>query len=218
MNQKHVFWEALLVSIFIFASGILLGYFIELNRTSKIIESYQQSELSLLDIGLEEEILSFEDIDCGDAESTLIDLANRVYEEAKVLQRYEDSSKISEGAIQQHKRYDILRAIIWVNAIKIKEKCGSDFHTLVYFYEYQTENKELTQIAKQEAFSRALLEAKENSGESVILIPIAGNLELSSIDLLKKRYEIDTLPLVIIDEETRIDNLESLKELGNYLK
>ena len=28
VNQKHVFWEALILAVFIFASGILLGYFI----------------------------------------------------------------------------------------------------------------------------------------------------------------------------------------------
>jgi len=40
-KNKHVFWEALIIAIFIFAVGILLGYLMELNRTSKIISLYQ---------------------------------------------------------------------------------------------------------------------------------------------------------------------------------
>jgi len=89
--QKHIFWEALILTIFVFAFGILMGYLLESNRTSRIIEAYQQSDLNLLDIKIQDTIFSLKDFDCELATRETIDFADRVYEEAKLLDRYEGS-------------------------------------------------------------------------------------------------------------------------------
>ena len=76
MGQKSVFWEALILAIFIFGSGILVGYLLEQNRTSNIIEAYQQSELSLLDIKIQQSIFEESDFDCSLAVDETIDFAD----------------------------------------------------------------------------------------------------------------------------------------------
>ncbi|MDP1728748.1 MAG: hypothetical protein Q8L27_00910, partial [archaeon] len=62
IRNKNVFWQALILSILIFVSGMFLGYLIELNRTSQIISLYQESELSLLDIRAQSDIFDLEGI------------------------------------------------------------------------------------------------------------------------------------------------------------
>jgi len=221
MNQKHVFWEALLLAIFIFASGILLGYMVELNRTDKIITAYQESELNLLDIQIQEEIISLENFDCKGSTENIINFADKIYFEAKKLEEYSTSSRLSEGILYQHKKYDLLRAILWMNSLKIKEKCGEDFNTIVYFYEYNVGDLDLRDpdlVAEQRTFSLYLGELKKEYAERVILIPIAGNLEISSIDSLRSQYNIDVLPAVLVNEEFKVLNLEDLDKLRTYLK
>ena len=213
--QKHLFWEALILAIFIFASGIFFGYLIESNRTSNIISAYQQSELSLLDIKIQENIFSSTEFDCDLAIKETIGFADRIYEEAQVLERYEGASTLSKGLMLQHKKYDLLRALLWLNTLKIKKNCDEDFHTIVYFYEYKSED--LDKKVEQNVFSKYLGQLKQEYGNKIILIPIAGNLDANSISFLMSDYEINNLPMILIDEDLKVGNMDDLESIREYL-
>ena len=131
-NNKHVFWEALLVAVFILAAGILIGVLFENWRTQDIQELYQQSELDLLDVRIQSEIYSLPKIDCNNSIKENINFADKVFWEAQLLDKYETSNKLTEGLILQHKKYDLLRVLFWMNAIKIKQRCNADYHNIVY--------------------------------------------------------------------------------------
>lgn len=212
MKNKHIFWEALIIAIFLFASGILLGYLLEMNRTDKIISLYQESELDLSDISVQNNMLSFNNLNCDEAAKQTIAFADRVYGEARLLDEYESSSKLSEGIVFQHKRYDLLRTILWTNAIQLKAKCGAKFDTLVYFYQYLP--NDINVKSMQMVFSDKLAEIKNQFGNEIILIPIAGNLGVNSIDYLMRVYNINSMPTILINEKTKIDSLDSLKEIA----
>ncbi len=215
MVQKNVFWEAFLISIFIFLSGIFLGYLLESNRTEKVFENYQESELDLLDIKIQQEIFSLDDFNCDYAKSESINFADRVYEEAKQLELYESSSKLTKELVFQHKKYDLLRTILWLNLLSIKQKCDADFNAIVYFYEYQTESSEIK--AKQAVFSKYLFELKQKKGNSLILIPIASNLDINSISFLMNEYDIKSSPAILVNENQTIFDISDLENIENLL-
>ena len=48
-SKKHVFWEALLITIVVFLAGLFLGMLIEAANSAKISSLYLQSEISLTD-------------------------------------------------------------------------------------------------------------------------------------------------------------------------
>jgi hypothetical protein len=214
-RNKHVFWEALVIAIFIFGIGIFLGYLIELNRTSNILSLYQQTELDLLDNRIQDNLASLESIDCNKLFDEVIGFADRIYDEAKLLDKYDGSNQFGESIALQHKKYDLLRAELWVNSLKIKERCVSNFTTLVYFYEYNTKSLDLK--SEQSTFSRKLTQIKQEKGDKVILIPIAGNLETNSINYLKRVYNITSYPIILIDEKVRIDSIENLNTLNDTI-
>lgn len=213
-NDKHVFWEALVVAVFIFGIGILFGLFLENARADKISELYLTSEINLLDVQIQSELLNLKDLNCEEAIRKNIEFADKVYQDAKILDEYEGASKLKENLVQQHKRYDLLRTLLWLNSIKIKEKCGESFHTIVYLYDYQSE--EIEQVNMQEVISRFLGDLKKEYGNSIILIPIAKNMGSSSLELLTKNYEISQTS-VIVDEELIIDDLNKLKDIKPFL-
>lgn len=216
INQKHTFWEALVITIFIFGLGILLGLFIENSRQDRISEAYLNSEIDLLDIKIQTEILNLEDLNCPEAVEKNIEFADRVYEDAKTLKSYEDASRMSDTLVQQHKRYDLLRTLLWINSIRIKEKCKQNpFHTIVYLYDHDPQ--EIEKRSKQEIFSRFLSELKEEYGNKVILIPIAKNLNLASLEIMIKDFNIGQIA-VIVDEKIVIDEIEDLYQVRFYLK
>lgn len=215
-SQKNVFWQALLVTLLIFGIGIVSGILLENWRVGKVDSLYQNSELSLLDIRLQTDIYSRGNFDCDVASKEIINFANRVYEEASVLERYETASRLTDDLIMQHKKYDILRSMLLLDSIKIREKCNSPYYEVVYFYKYNDPSLDVK--AKQNVFSKMLKEIKDKKGDEVLLIPIAGNMNISSVNLILSSYDLseNDLPVILIDGKTKIQEIENVQELEKY--
>lgn len=217
-SQKNVFWEALLVTILIFGIGILLGVVLENWRTSKVDNLYKQSEVNLLDIRAQSEIYSFGNFDCDSAVEETLLFADRIFEESETLSKYEGAGRLTESLKLEHKKYDVLRALLWVNSIKIKKRCKADYHNIVYIYDYNEPSLDIK--AKQGVFSRILMELKEMRGADIMLIPLAGDNDLSSINLMMDKYNVteEELPVVLIDEEIKITELQKVDDIEKLLK
>ena len=50
-----------------------------------------------------------------------------------------------------------------------------------------------------------------------MLIPIAADNDLPSVELLANRYGIKDLPVVLIDEKIKIEELTSVEDIEKYL-
>lgn len=212
-SDKHVFWEALVITLFIFGCGILLGVFIENSRAGDIQDLYDKSEVNYLDVKLQSEIYSLQDLDCELAIQENIEYGDRIYQDALVLQRYEDAGRITDSLIQEHRKYDLLRTMFWLNSIKIKERC-SGFHSVVYLYEYNLEDIE--KRSEQEIFSRFLADLKDEYEDEIVLIPIAYNLDLTSVDLMRESYDIEGTS-IIVDEDLVVSSVDELDKIREYL-
>lgn len=216
MNQKYIFLWALVVTLVFFNIGIFFGYMLESSRVNKINEFYVQSDADLLDQRIQSDAFDIVNLSCEDAINSNIIFADKIFEDAKTIQRFEGANKFNKDIVFQHKRFDLLRTLFWMNSIKIKDKCDASYHNVVYFYKYN--DPSIEQKARQGVFSRVLEELKQDEGRNIMLIPIAGDNNLTSVDLLIKTYKIDKLPTILIDENIKIDSLESKDDLKKYLR
>ncbi|MEK6820138.1 MAG: hypothetical protein AABX71_00315 [Nanoarchaeota archaeon] len=214
-SQKHIFWQALLLALIMFNIGIFLGYSLEANRAERINKLYIESDIELLDIKIQDDAFYVTDINCEKAVEENIKFADRVYEEALLLKKYEDANRINQALTLQHKKYDLLRTYFWLNSIKLKEKCKADYHNVVYFYQYNEPSLDIE--AKQRALSTILEVLKQRQGNRIMLIPIAGDMDLSSINLLLDSYGVNELPTIFIDENIKITDIVSVEELEKFL-
>jgi hypothetical protein len=215
--SKHVFWQALIVALIIFNFGIFLGYMLESSRVGKVKSLYADSELDLLDVRIQSDLFNFwPDLNCEDAIEKNVQFADRIYEEGKILDRLENAQRVTEGIKLQHKKYDLLRTLFWINSIKIKERCQADFVNVVYFYKYN--DPSVNQKAMQNVFSNVLEDLKKEAGGGIMLIPIAADNNITSVDLLLKTYDIEKFPSILIDEEVKISELISARELGEIVE
>jgi len=216
-SQKNVFWEALLVTILIFGIGVFLGVVLENWRTNKVDYLYQQSEIKLFDIRTQSEIYSSGEFECKTAVEENLKFADRIFEEAEILSRYEGAGRLTDNLKLEHKKYDILRALLWINSIKIKKECKADYHNVVYIYHYN--NLEIATKAEQGVFSKLLSELKQNQGDKVMLIPMAGDNNLTSVSIMMNKYNIteSELPVILIDEKIKITDLKKIEELEKNL-
>ena len=117
------------------------------------------------------------------------------------LEKYDNSNKITPELIVLHKRYDLLRTILWQQFILAKKKCGVERNTVVYLYQYRDPSIETRGI--QGAISNYLTDLDNKYPDKIVLIPIAADLDLSSLELMKSFYGIDSYPIVIVNENIR---------------
>ena len=138
-SNNILFLEALILALFIFGLGILLGVFIEDARMTNIQDKYLSSRTNLLDIQTFSELMNNPEFPCEYAIKKNIEFGNKIYEDSLILARYENSRSLKDNLMEQHKIYDLLRTIFWVNSMNLKNRC-SEFHTLVYLYNYNEQD------------------------------------------------------------------------------
>ena len=213
-SRKHVFWEALFVTILIFIIGFVFGVYLEQLRGDKTSVNFYESEAYLIDTLAQTMIFQFSNLSCSDLNRITLDFADKIYYEARTLEKYDESNKITNSVRTLHKKYDLLRTLLWMNAIKSRERCG-DVNTVVYLYNYDTQIIE--ERAKQTAMSRVLEDLKNTEGDNIILIPIAGNQDIATLNYLVKKYEISRFPAVIINEKKVFYDVFTLKDVQDYI-
>jgi hypothetical protein len=215
MSQKRVFLYALIVTLIVFNLGIFMGYMLEASRINNINEMYADAEMELFDQMTQKNALNILNLSCENLIKENINFGDRIFQEALQIHKYEEANKINDEIVFQHKRFDLLRALFWINSMEIKQKCNSDYHDIVYFYKYN--NPSIEQESKQKFFSNLLVELKQQMGNKVMLIPIAADNNISSIDILTEKYNITELPVILIDEKTKMTEINSIEDIRKYL-
>ena len=214
-QSKNVFLQALIVTVIVFIIGLVLGFTLESNRVDKTELALLESEINLLDEQIRTLNIKIFNISCNQATRSTFDFADKIYQEALQLEKYDVASKFANELKIIHKRYDLLRMLLWTRSIEIKKECSQEFHTTVYLFEYGTED--INQKARQSSVSRLLLDLKNKHGNKILLIPIAANLELESVNLVLEKYDISTLPAIIVDEDKVVKESVTFQELEDIV-
>lgn len=213
-KNKRTFLEAFIFTIVVFVFGILIGMSVENKNINDVNEAYLNSQVTMFDMYLASSFID-ENSTCDFIKEESVKLANRIYKEAELLEKYEEFSEIFDNIKVVHRKYDVLRTMLWDISGSMIEKC-SNYNIIVYLYEYET--KELTQQAYQNTWSRFLNEIKEEYGDNIILIPIAVDQELVSLDAILDKYEIDRYPVVIINNKKLFYDIPQKTEFEKLFK
>lgn len=212
-SKKHVFWEALVVTVLVFLMGLFFGMLLETANSSKISNLYTKSEIDLVDGLAFSELSKDITITCDSLKEENIKFANRVYDEATLLGEYESAGILTDNLKVLHRQYDLLRTLIWIGNQEAFKRCNN-YGMIVYLYEYNTEDTQ--KEAEQNVLSKALLDIK-NENKDVLLIPIAADQNLSSLEVLIKSYNIKSFPAIVVNNQDVIYKLEDLSRIGILL-
>lgn len=212
-SKKNVLWEALIITIVIFLVGLFLGMLLETSNSTKISNLFTRSEISLTDATTASKLTEDFDFDCEVIKKNNIDFADRIYEEAKELEKYEESGKLTDSMKILHKKYDLMRTILWVSNQKALDKC-KNYGLIVYLYEYNSEDT--NKKATQNVWSKILLDVKQQN-ENVLLLPIAADQNLISLDLLKSEYGIKEFPALVINNENIVYDVQNIEQIQALL-
>ena len=214
-KQTSAFWKAAILTIVIFLLGVLLGYYLEKGRIEKIEKELIDTDIEWADAKLQSlyyQIMEKEE--CGTAIDENIIFADKIYEQGIKLQKYEDANQLSEKMITEKKKYALLKAEFWINSILLKKKCNAEYKNIVYFFKNEPS---IAEEEEQRVQSIVLRNIKEKYGPDVMLIPLPFDLEISTIEIMKKTYGINKAPSILIDENIKLDEIMNQEEIEKYL-
>lgn len=214
MENKHVFWQALVVASIIFWMGILIGVYFEKSRVENINKFYSDSETNILDFGLASEIIYNSNLSCNIINQKSVFFADQIYFQARELEKYDESNKLTAELISLHRKYDFLRTMLWRDIVENKKRC-KETNTLVYLYQY--DQPSLTTRAVQQTMSNSLIDLKKKYGEKIILIPIAVDTNVESLNIMRTLYGLDNYPVIFMNEKYKFETIESLETIEKYL-
>jgi hypothetical protein len=220
IEHKHwVFVEAFLLAAVILLIGFSLGYFIESYRADNIIQSYKNYEVEALDLRLQNYYFQImNESACDSAVKQNFEFADQVYDKGLLLEKYEESSQLTTDFALEKKKYVLLKLELWMNSLILKEKCGSLFDTVVYFYQGNPSTTSLTTRSQQQVISSVLKQVKEDKGNKIILLPIAGDLDLNAVKLQRDVYNITSLPSILINEKVLFEGYADKDNIESYLR
>lgn len=220
-----IFFESLILTLFILIIGFSLGMLVEYYRTNKIIESYKNYEIEALDLKLQNYYYQIMDkSSCEEAIRQNFIFADNLYTRGLELEKYEEANQISDELTREKRRYVLLKTELWLNSILLKEKCNNPFDTVVYVYSGDPTNS--VKVAQQKVLSNVLKTLKENRGNDLILLPIAGDIKLNPkeeslklgiVDLQLRIYNVTYLPSIIINEKKVLEGFHNAEEIEFYL-
>ncbi len=217
VNSKNAFWQALIITIFVFIAGLVLGLYVELSNVNKSDLLIRNAEIELMDQQIKiSGLINGFNVDCNQAKNNLFIFADEIY---KDVMKFEETGGQSKFTVNQmrtlHKKYDLLRVNLWIEALEMKERCNESFHTVVYLFDYDSPDVDVR--SKQRVLSLILMDLKYAHPEDVLLLPIASNLNLGSIEIIKQNHNVLNIPSIIIDESVVIGSVVTLEELEQVI-
>ncbi|MBL7056119.1 hypothetical protein ISS07_04360 [Candidatus Woesearchaeota archaeon] len=124
------------------------------------------------------------------------------------IEEYEKYNVPSEEYTTLKEQYSQLSIQIWSLAKKLNEQCNIDLVHGLHFYSGECEQC-IEQGVQLDELNRNILE----QGKEIIMFPVDFNSKNSVIKNLKKYYEINTTPALIVNNEVFQGNLFSAEEI-----
>jgi len=209
------FWKAFFLSTIIFLVGLNLGVFIENSGLDEIERAVIASEVELYDSNIRSSIIQNYNQSCDTSIENTFLIADKIYGEVQSLESLDKSSSIVAGFNEMHKRYDLLRTQLWLDASRLKDNCDNDFNLIIYLYEYDARDPEI--VSLQMLYASITQEIKNNYREDVLLIPIAHNMDLNSLTMLVDSYGTELKTSIIVNNQFIISGETNYNEISQYL-
>ena len=216
--MANVFLRAAVLTTVIFFIGVQIGMWIDSSRVEEIKSMLTETEVQFNDARLQTSYYDFFGFDsCRHAIDANLEYNDRIYREGLKIESYEAVNKFSPGMLTERKKYALAQFQFWLNSMRIKDSCKSDYDVLLHLWRYDTKDYQNIEIP-QKVQSAVLLELKEKCGRKLMLSNTPVDINLISVALVTKNYNITRMPAIIINKDIVLQGLQNMSELEKYVK
>jgi hypothetical protein len=212
MVKIGIYTKTFILTLGIFLIGLFIGMTIESSNTANLIDQTSGIESSVQEIELE--MLYFQSLNdsysCQFLNETVRKTNNNLDDLAKQLSGFSEDRTIvtSQDMESLKKRYTSLLIKDWLLQQKIKQDCGTGIVSTLYFYDRKGCDDCIIQ-------GDILSILKDLFKEKLMIFPLDRNVESYMVDILIKRFNITSVPSVVIENRvySGVVTKDSLKTL-----
>lgn len=192
---KNAYITAFLISVFLFITGIMIGYRIQKSVYDKTEEKINSLQNKMEDIQLQYIYLNILDnkTDCEFGSILLDETTKELWDISKELTS-EKSSIPKEDMQNIEKKYFLLSAKAWILNSYINRNCEQDSIPILYFYSVKNRDCEIQ--------GKILDDLQDSEFKNKIRVFVM-NIESEEkiVQTIKKTYNITVTPTLIINEK-----------------
>ncbi|MBD3361493.1 hypothetical protein GF358_01745 [Candidatus Woesearchaeota archaeon] len=212
MESRNVLVVSLILTVVIFAFGILFNYGLDFIRLNNIVEVINQHELST-DAYLAEALFSdvFDSSRCSVMNSRVIDLKEEINEVGVELSSYSRFSFFNRKDFDYLKRKYFLLEMQFLSLIsEVNQECNYPYVPVLFFYEIDHYPSE------RQGF--ILQEVSRKFEDNVVVLSIDKDYEDEPlVQMLVQQHEVDKAPAIIVGDEKH-EGLVYEKDLSNLVQ
>lgn len=198
-HQINIHIKPIILTVFIFLIGLMIGITIDNYRVSRIRKTISESEIRWNDaMLLNQHLEKLGNTSCDLALEENLKYNDVIYTYGKQIEKNIQATRLTPELEQEWRSYNLLQVQFWFNSIDLKEKCGFDYHNVIYISKIKATNGEEINNKLQ---SSVLTDLKDKCGNKIMLIPLTGDANLIVVDSVIKQYNLTEFPTVIIDEK-----------------
>jgi len=203
--NKYV--AAFSIATLMFILGLTFGIYLMNEKVSAINEMQDSLKLEVMSIELQN--ILFQDNPCSDSviplEEKLEDITSRITFMENSL------GKENKQVLEIKKYYSLIEVNHYLLMKNRKEKCGSDYNLVLFFYS----NKDNELESEKQGYVLSNLKTKYTS-DKIKIYSFDTGLDLDMIRTLIYFYNVTTAPTVIINEE-KIEGFQDKEEVEKLI-
>lgn len=211
MNLKEAYVKTFVITVLVIFSLVLISLVFENMRIYEIRDATYRINVLWNDVKFIQKYIENTST-CADLVEENRKIGDRIYEEGLRVGKYEAANKFSDLLLAEQQNYALLDLQFWENSRMIKEKCPGEFSTIAYFY------SKFNGTNEQRVMDMLLLDFKYRCGPKTVYITFPIDLNVSSINLFMKKYNITSVPSILIDEKYKFEGLVKIDDLNNIIK
>ena len=208
--KKYLLVTTLIITIFVFAAGLLVGSTFDTYQTDELLLSVRQNELETQSFLVEQQFVETFGGQCDSMTSRVENVQKSIADTGRKLTLLENSNKY-EGAedFEYLKNKNLISKVQFFTLLKdFKETCGVNYNIILFFYQAD-HSESITQGFALDGF------AEKNP--DVVILSIDKDYEKEPlVNLLVARYDIGEAPTLIINDE-KIEGFISTDNIENYI-
>lgn len=212
-----VIWKAALLTAIVFIAGIGLGVWMDNQRVSQTRQQLEDIDFQWNDARLTslyyQTSAGRDESFCESALKANLEFREQTYQEGLTIERFESVNRFAPDLLKEKRNYALLLLQFWLNGISLRESCGFNYSTVVYFYSHYDTSLENIQKA-QSIVLEDVIHGCENR-PMVIAVPI--DMNISTVDVLVNQFGIHEAPSLLVNEKTVLTGLQRVSDIKSAI-
>lgn len=209
--KKHRYFFAAVFTLGVFFMGLLFSNLVDDHRSAALQEDLRDDIIGLESQQLQINYLDRQE-DCSVLKTGLTETTKDYNDNLERVQSYEDGSLLKSGRFHDIRHQFVLSGIrYWLFAQEVRQRCPDyDPHTLLYF---GTDD-----CPGCNAVRNHLERVKDQYGAQTLIYHIHTDIDDGMVRILKNRFGIETIPSVVVNEETVLEGSVSKQRIVDEIE